>query len=80
MKARRKVAESDVSRKFVMLRARTEAVEDADGPAVGGETPVPGADITLGVGVHLCVAAVPEEPDVFLVGYWFGMEQIMIDF
>lgn len=42
---------------------------------------MPGADIALCVGVHVCVARVPEEPDVFLViRHWLGMEKIIIDF
>ena len=43
------------------------AVEDADGPASLGEAPVPGADVALRVAVHVRVAGVPEEPDVFLI-------------
>lgn len=44
-----------------------EAVEDANLPALGGEAAVPGADVAFCVGVHVCVAGVPEEPDVLFV-------------
>lgn len=41
-------------------------VEDTVCPALLGEAPVPGADIALGVRVHMRVAGMPEEPDVLL--------------
>lgn len=44
-----------------------QAVEDADRPALLGEAPMPGADVALRIGVHVCVAGVPEEPDVLLI-------------
>ena len=34
----------------------------------------------LGVRVHACVARVPEEPDVLLIGDRLGMKEIVIDF
>ena len=44
-----------------------QAVEDADRPALLGEALVPGVDVAPRVGVHVRVASVPEEPDVFLI-------------
>ena len=55
-------------------------VEDADRPALFGEAPVPGADVASCVGMHVCVAGVPEEPDVLLIGEGLGMKEMVIDF
>ncbi len=55
------------------------AVQNADRPAEFGEASVPGADVALGVGVHVGVAGVPEEPDVFVVGDGLGMEEDVVD-
>ncbi len=55
------------------------AVQDADCPAEFGEASVPGADVALGVGVHVGVAGVPEEPNVFVVGDGLGMEEHVVD-
>ena len=57
-----------------------QAVQDTNYPALLGEAPVPGADVAPRVRVHVCVAGVPEEPDVLLVRDGLGMEEIMIDF
>lgn len=37
------------------------------------------ADRALGVGVHVQVAGVPEEPDVFGCCDWWGVEEIVVD-
>ncbi len=55
------------------------AVGNADGPALLGEAAVPGADVTARVRVHVCEAAVPEEPDVLLVRDGLGVEEVMVD-
>ena len=56
------------------------AVEDADCPALFGEASVPGANVALGVGVHVLEATVPEEPDVFLVCDRSRTEKILVNF
>lgn len=58
---------------------RGQAVEDTDCPAVPRKTPVPGADVAPRVGVHMCVARVPEEPDIFLICDGLGMKEIVIN-
>ena len=57
-----------------------KAVKDTDCPSFLGEASVPCADIALGVGVHMRVASVPEEPDVLLIKDGLGVKEIMIDF
>ena len=40
---------------------------------------MPGADVALGVGMHIREAGVPEKPDVLLAGDGLGMEEVMVD-
>lgn len=41
---------------------------------------MPGADVALGVGMHVCESAVPEEPDVLFVGDGRGVKEMLVDF
>jgi len=41
---------------------------------------MPGADVALGVGMHVSESAMPEKPDVLFVSDGFGVEEIMVDF
>ena len=60
-------------------RRGRQAVENTNCPTIQRETPVPSADVALCVGMHVGKAGVPEEPDVLLIEYGFGMKEIMID-
>ncbi|KAI4168744.1 MAG: hypothetical protein LQ343_006180 [Gyalolechia ehrenbergii] len=60
---------SDIKELVNVERRRGLAVENANFPALFGETSVSSADVTLGGRVRVRVPSIPEEPHVLLVVY-----------